>query len=256
MSIQTDVAVEIADYVATVTMARNPVNAADRAFRKKLIEVFDELGERKDVRCVVLQSSAKAFSAGVDLKDRPDPELWGDITGTHRLTRETFNAVRECVKPVIGVVDGPAIGFGMVLAISCDIIVAAENAWFSMPEINVGLAGGVAAVQSFVPRSLARRLLFTGARITAKELAQFGVLEAVPPERLDAFASALAKELASKSPPALRYAKRSGNFAELMTPTEAYKFEQHYTTMLASSIDGLEARRAMLEKRPPIFTED
>ena len=256
MSENDSIALSVSDYVACVTLARQSVNAVDRLMRYRLIEIFDQLSERKDVRAVVLQSNTKSFCAGVDLKDRPDADMLGDLTQSNRLTRETFNAVRECSKPVIASVNGAALGFGVVLALSCDIIVASDEAWFSMPEINVGLAGGVAALQSFLPRSLARRLIFTGGKISAKELGATGVIDCVPHADLTMHVANLANELAAKSPPAMLYAKRSANMAELMPPGEAYKFEQHYTSMLATSKDGIEARKAMLEKRKPNFMEN
>lgn len=256
MNISDKVLIEVVDRVAIVTLNRTPVNAIDRDMRHSLIHAFDQLGERRDVRCVILCSTTSSFSAGVDLKDRPNPDADGDLTQTNRLTRETLNAIRECAKPVIAAVNGPALGLGAVLAISCDIVVASDQAWFAMPEINVGLAGGVAAFQAFLPRSLARKLIFTGARISAKELGAYGVLDCVPHDTLQKYVRGLATELASKSPPAMRYAKRSAIIAENMSPAEAYKLEQHYTSMLAVSPDGIEARQALLEKRQPVFTED
>lgn len=250
------VTLRVDNFIAYVGLAKEPVNAVDRSMRYQMIEIFDKLSERRDVRVVVIESGTKVFCAGVDLKDRPDPDSAGDLTSTNRLTRETFNSIRECNKPVICKVQGGAMGLGVVLALSCDIIVASEDAWFSMPEINVGLAGGVAALQSFLPRSLARKLIYTGARIDAKELGAYGVIDCVAHAQLDDFVHNLATEISEKSPPAIRYAKRSANLAELMHPAEAYKFEQHYTSQLASSADGIEARKAMLEKRKPVFNEN
>lgn len=256
MEASASVRVEVVDFVATVTLCRAPVNAADRPMRSQLIATFDNLSERKDVRSILMLSSCRAFCAGVDLRDRPDPNDAGDLTSTHRLTRETFNAVRECAKPVVVGVNGAAIGFGVALAAACDIILAADDATFAMAEINVGLAGGVSMLQSWLPRSKARELLFTGDPVSASALGAMGVVECVPAAELHARAEAVARKIAGKSPTAIRYAKRSANFAELMAPGEAYKFEQHYTTALASSVDGMEARRAFLEKRAPRFVED
>ena len=251
-----DLTVEIKDYVARVTMSAAPVNAVSRAMRERLVTAFDTLSERKDVRVVILRSSLKSFCAGVDLKDRPDPMVEGALPMTNRLTRETFNAVRECAKPVIAAVNGPALGFGLALVAACDILVAADDAWVSMPEINVGLAGGGAMLQELLPRSLARRLFFTGDRITTAELGRMGVLECVASDQLAQRVDAIAVQLAGTSPQALRYAKRSLNTAELMPQGEAYKLEQHYTTLLAASPDGVEARQAYLEKRMPVFRQD
>ncbi len=136
------------------------------------------------------------------------------------------------------------------------MVYAADDATFAMTEINVGLAGGVAMLQAWLPRSKARELLLTGDPIKAAALGAMGIVECVPAADLRGRAMAVAAKIAEKSPTAVRYAKRSANFAELMPAGEAYKFEQHYTSMLATSKDGVEARQAFLEKRSPRFRED
>ena len=137
------VSLEVSEYVAVVRLDKPPVNALDRATRQRLIEVFDEISERTDIRVAILTGTGKYFCSGADLKDRPDADKPGDFLGHNRLTRETGNAIRECAKPVIAAVNGPALGAGFGLMAACDIFLASEDASFAMPEINVGLAGGV-----------------------------------------------------------------------------------------------------------------
>jgi len=115
--------VEVADFVATVTLARPPVNAQNRRFREEIIAIFDTLSDRKDIRAVVLTGDGKTFSAGADLKERPSLEEAGSYPRHNRVVRGSFDAVMECEKPVIAAINGAAIGAGCVLALCCDILI-------------------------------------------------------------------------------------------------------------------------------------
>jgi enoyl-CoA hydratase len=139
----TTIRVEVADLVATVTIDRPPVNAQNSAFRDEIVRVFDVLHESDEVRAIVLTGAGKTFSAGADLKDRPDAARPGAFPRHSRAVRAGFDCVMECGKPVIAAVNGAAIGAGCVLALVCDIILVAEDAFMSMTEVDVGLAGGV-----------------------------------------------------------------------------------------------------------------
>lgn len=246
---------DVADFVATVTLARPPVNAQNRRFREEIIAVFDALNDRTDVRAVVLTGAGKTFSAGADLKERPGlSEDVGAYPRHNRIVRESFNAVMECEKPVIAAINGAAIGAGCVLALCCDILVAAENAYLAMTEVDVGLAGGVSHVRRFFGESDARLLIYTARRISGAELYRMGVVSAcVPADALLATAQGIAAEIASKSPLAVRAAKRSFNVTEELPLRDGYRFEQSQTIALASSEDTKEAQRAFVEKRKPIF---
>lgn len=245
---------EVSDFIGVVTLDRPPVNAFNREMRHRLIEVFDEISDRDDVRVAILRSAHKVFCAGADLKDRPDPTIPGVFGAHNRVTRETGNAIMECAKPVIAAVNGAALGLGFALMAHCDIMLASEDAFFGMPEIDVGLAGGAAMLKTILGRSHMRRLFFTGRRIPAAELYRMNVLEMVTaPDRLMPEAMAIAAEIAGKSPLAVQYAKNSCNIADLMPSRDAYRFEQGYTVALSKTEDAVEARRATLEKRPPVF---
>lgn len=248
------VLMEISDGVALVTLSRPPVNALNRAMRHEIVATFDEISERDDIRCAVLTGAGKVFCAGADLKDRPDPDIAGDFLEHNRITRETGNAIRECAKPVIAAVNGVALGAGMGLVASCDILYAAEEATFGMPEINVGLAGGASMLRTLFGRSTMRRMFYTGQRLTAHELLRRNVLEEVlPAEQLLPVTMALAREIAEKAPLAIAYAKRACNMVEVMPQRDAYRFEQEFTMALSRTEDAREARMAFLEKRKPQF---
>ncbi len=248
------VTLAVADGIAVVTLNRPPVNAVNGALRYRLIEIFDEINDRDDVRVAVLTAAGKVFSAGADLKDRPDPTKPGAFWQHNRITRETGNCIRECSKPVIAAVNGTALGAGFGLMAACDIMFAAKGAMFAMPEIDVGLAGGVAMVTALLGKSRTRRLIMTGMRISAEELYRLGVIEAaLPPDQLLPEVMKVAAEIASKAPLGIRYAKNSCNMAELMPERDTYRFEQNFTYELAKTEDSKEARRAFAEKRKPVF---
>ncbi|MBT2336408.1 enoyl-CoA hydratase/isomerase family protein [Variovorax paradoxus] len=245
---------EVSDYIAVVRLDKPPVNALDRATRRRLIEIFDEVSERSDVHVAILTGTGKFFCSGADLKDRPDAQKAGDFLDHNRWTRETGNAIRECAKPVIAAVNGPALGAGFGLMASCDIFLASEDATFAMPEINVGLAGGVSMLRTLVGRSFTRRMFFTGMKVPAAELYRRGVIdEVVPAEQLMPLAMEIAQEIASKAPLAIAYAKQAANMMDLMPQRDGYRFEQNITMALAKTDDAQEARKAFLEKRKPVY---
>ncbi|MDQ0608186.1 enoyl-CoA hydratase [Variovorax sp. W1I1] len=245
---------EVSEHIAVVRLDKPPVNALDRATRRRLIEIFDEVSERTDVRVAVLTGTGKFFCSGADLKDRPNAEKAGDFLDHNRWTRETGNAIRECAKPVIAAVNGPALGAGFGLMASCDIFLASEDATFAMPEINVGLAGGVSMLRTMVGRSFTRRMFFTGMKVPAAELYRRGVIdEVVPAEQLMPLAMEIAQEIASKAPLAIAYAKQAANMMDLMPQRDGYRFEQNFTMALARTEDAQEARNAFLEKRKPVY---
>src|SRR5216683_7030727 len=166
---------DVDDGIATVTFDRPPVNAQNRRTREELVQIFDTLSDREDVRVVILTAAGDVFSAGADIKERVDlVREPGDYPRHNRLVREFFNSVTDCAKPVIAAVNGPAIGAGFILMLSCDIMLASDNAYFAMPEINVGLAGGARFLMEHVARSRVRAMYFTGRRMSAAELYRLG----------------------------------------------------------------------------------
>ncbi|AQZ53037.1 enoyl-CoA hydratase/isomerase family protein [Martelella mediterranea] len=254
MQSKDNVIVELQGMVALVTLRRPPVNALNRNTRYEIISVFDEISQRDDIRAAVLTGAGKHFCAGADLTDRPDPEKPGDFLEHNRVTRETGNAIRECRKPVIAAVNGAALGAGLGLMASCDIYYASEEAVFGMPEINVGLAGGASMLHSLFGRSTTRRMFYTGVRLSAAELKARSVIEEVTTAQdLVPTAMAVAQEIAAKAPLAITYAKEAANMVENMPQRDAYRLEQNYTMALSKTEDAQEARRAFLEKRPPVF---
>ncbi len=247
--------VVVADHVATVTIAAPPVNAQDRRFREECIRIFDVLGADPAVRAIVLAAEGRAFSAGADLSERKaildEP---GGFARHNRLVRAAFDCVIECPKPVIAAVHGAAIGAGCVLALVCDILLVAEDAFLSMTEVDYGLAGGVRHVLRAFSPSDARLMIYTARRVPGPELLRMNVASAcVPRERLPDEANAIAATIAAKVPLAVIAAKRSFGLTEEMPLRDGYRYEQGQTAALAETEDTQEALAAFREKRKPVF---
>lgn len=248
--------VEVADFIATVTFDRPPVNAQNRETREEAIAIFDQLSDREDVRVVVLTGAGKTFSAGADVKERvglvQEP---GDYLRHNRLTREFFYAVADCTKPVIAAVNGPAIGAGFALMLACDIMLMSDTAYGVMPEVDVGLSGGQSFIMEHLSKSKARWMYFTGAKVPAQEFHRLGIVEQVlPAEALLPAAMAMARIIAAKSPIAVQSAKRGFNTVAEMPVREGYRYEQSITVALSHTADAKEAQKAFVEKRKPVFT--
>ncbi len=135
-----------------------------------------------------------------------------------------------------------------------DIWVCSEEAYVSMPEINVGLAGGVSFLQRVFSQSRARRMFFTGMQVSAAELYRLGLVEAcLPAAELMPYAMNIAHEIAGKSPVAIRLAKEAARLTEVMPLRDAYRYEQGNTVALSKTEDSREAQAAFLEKRKPVY---
>jgi enoyl-CoA hydratase len=251
----TCIKLEVADYIAVVTMNRPPVNAQNRAFREELTWVFDTISDREDVRVAILTGVGNMFSAGADIKERPNlVNTPGDYVRHNRITRECFYSIKECAKPVIAAVNGPAMGAGFALMVFSDIMLASDTAFVNMPEIDVGLSGGMRMLRELFPKSKARRMFFTGERVSAPELYRMGIIEAcVPRDQLMDEAMKIARTIAAKSPLAMRLAKEDANTIEEMSLRDAYRYEQNITVALSKTEDAREAQMAFIEKRKPVF---
>jgi enoyl-CoA hydratase len=245
---------DVADYVALVTLDNPPVNALPMETVQELTDIFDTFNDRDDVRVVVLTGAGKAFCGGADLKQRPDFTIPGTRARRNRLVREVAYCIADNAKPTIAAVQGAALGAGLGLVAACDIIVASERAVFGLPEVDVGLMGGGKHAARLFPHSLVRRMMLTGYRVPAEEAYRRGVIEAaLPHDELMPWAMDLARQIASKSPLATRYAKDSMRTIENMTLRDGYIYEQGNTARLSTSHDAGEAVRAFMEKRAPVF---
>lgn len=243
-------------HVAVLTMNSPPVNALTRVLNDELTMALDRISETDQIRAVVLTGAGKVFCAGADLKGRADVIKGpGDLLAHSRRTRECFHAIRECAKPVIVAINGAALGSGLAIIASADILLASERATIGLPEIDVGLMGGMRHAMRLFSHSRLRRMALTGYRVSAEELYRTGVIEAcTAPEALLTTALELAQTIAAKSPISTRMAKHTMNVIEDMSLRDGYRYEQDMTAIIARTDDAREAQAAFREKRAPVFT--
>src|SRR4051812_26021898 len=155
----TQLEVQIADYVATLTLNAPPVNALTRTLNDELTIALDRISELDEVRVVVLTGAGKIFCGGADLKGRAENIKGpGDLRAHSRRTRECFHAIRECAKPVVAAINGPALGSGLAMVASSDILVASDKALIGLPEVDVGLLGGARHAMRLFSHSRLRRM--------------------------------------------------------------------------------------------------
>jgi enoyl-CoA hydratase len=248
--------VEAHGRTVVVTMARPPVNAVNQAMYLEIRELFSRMDElAPTARAVILRGEGKHFCAGNDLQEflSLSPK---NSPGRMTLVRAAFNAIYDCSVPVIAAVHGSALGTGLAIAGSCDLVVAAESASFGTPEVGVGVMGGAKHLSRLVPQQVVRLMYFTADPLPASELKAYGGVTAVVPDDqlLDA-ALELAARITRHSAVALRAAKESLNSIEYADLKIGYELEQRHTTRLSGTADSAEARRAIVEKRPPTFQE-
>ncbi len=253
-----DLHVEVSDHIATVTLDRPPVNAVNTGTFAEIIDVFAGFNDDRDVRVAIFTAAGdRAFMAGVDLqsvgpRDRRLEVPASLVTDPARMARDAMWAITDCAVPVIGAINGPALGAGLAFAACCDMLIASDNARFGTTEINVGLLGASSHLLLMVGRHKAREMFFTGEQVPAAEMHRLGaVREVVPRAELVETARDLALALAAKSPIALRLAKESMNRVEFLPLKDAYRTEQDYTARLLNFEDAAEARQAYMEKRDP-----
>jgi enoyl-CoA hydratase/carnithine racemase len=250
----TEVRVTVQDHIALVTMDNPPVNAQSRALADQLTAVMDRISDTDDIRVAVLTGEGRVFCAGADLKGREGLRAPGALPAHSRRSRELYHSIRECAKPVIAAINGPALGAGLGIAASCDILIASEKGSLGLPEIDVGLLGGGKHTMRLFGHSLMRRMLLTGYRVPGAELYRLGIVEAcVPPGDLLPTAMEMAKLIASKAPLATRLAKHTANTIEDMSLRDGYRYEQDMTAQMAKTEDAREAQLAFIEKRAPVF---
>ncbi len=251
----TQLKVSISDHIATLTMDSPPVNALTRVLNDELTLALDRISEMDEVRVVVLTGAGKVFCAGADLKGRAEIIKGpGDLPAHSRRTRECFHSIRECAKPVIVAINGAALGSGLAMCASADILVASEKGTLGMPEVDVGLLGGARHAMRLFSHSRLRRMALTGLRVDGAELYRLGIVEAcTTPENLMPTALELARTIASKSPVSTRMGKHTLNVIEDMSLRDGYRYEQDMTAAIGKTEDAKEAQLAFKEKRAPQF---
>ena len=238
--------------VAEVVLNRPPVNALNAAGWNGLAAEIHALGERPEVRVIVVRAEGRGFCAGVDIKElAANDKLILDVNAGNYAT---FKAVHLNKVPVIAAVQGFVLGGGIGICGAADIVIAAEDATFGLPEVDRGAMGGAAHLQRMFGVQKTRYLFFTGDMIGAPEALRLGAIErVVPRDQLRDTALEIAVKIAAKSPAMIRIAKEALTGIEDGDLEAKYRWEQGFTLQAYMSPDSGETRSAFVEKRDAKF---
>ncbi len=238
----------INDGVAEIAMNVPPVNAFGFKHLELLAQKVTSFGEDSTVRVVLIYGEGRGFCGGSNIKEiAENPDC---ISNVNRAAFGAFKAIHHCKVPVISAVHGFALGTGAAIVGASDIVIAAEGAKFGLPEINVGMLGGASHMLRILPLSKVRTMYYTGRPIDAEEMYRLGAVETVvPSDNLLGTARELARDIASKSPIGLRFAKEALNAIEPVDLERNYRFEQGYTFEISQLDEGRESRKAFNEGR-------
>lgn len=243
-------------HIALLTLDRpEALNAISTEMAEQVTATVGHLAVDPGVSVVVLASSSpRAFSVGADLKERAG--FTTEQLLAHRdISRAAYRSVLDLPMPTVAAVDGYALGGGLELALSCDLIVASRAAVLGLPEVSVGLVPGGGGTQLLTRRlgwSRAASLIFTAARISAESAQQLGLVDRIATtEDVRHDAIALAEQIAANSPVALREAKRAMRNGSGRPIEEALDIEDRSWRATATSADREEGIAAFNEKRVP-----
>lgn len=218
------------DHVRVVTMEHGKVNALPVSDWYAVAHALDEAGRDPQTHVVVLRAEGRGFNAGVDIREMQDTSGFQALLGANAGCYAAFKAVYECAVPVIAAVNGHCIGGGVGLVGNSDVVVASDDAYFSVPEVNQGALGAATHMARLVPQHMLRTLYFTAGKISATILLQFGsVHRVVPRDELDEAALEVARVIAGKDTRVIRAAKEAINGIDPVDVNKSYRFEQGFT---------------------------
>jgi 2-(1,2-epoxy-1,2-dihydrophenyl)acetyl-CoA isomerase len=256
--------VRVADSAATVELNRPyALNAWNHQLGADLLMALRAVADDAAIRAVVITGAGRAFSSGADLKDltggasTPDghPDVYTTLTERYH---PIMHAIRELPKPVIAAVNGPAVGIGCSLALCCDLIVAAESAYFLLAFVNIGLVpdgGSSLFVPSRVGMARASEMSMLGERLGAAQALEWGLINRViADERLHAETAALAARLAAGPTRSYAGTKRQLNSWLYARMPEQLELEARIQQEMAGSADVIEGVSAFVEKRAARFS--
>ena len=240
--------------IADVVIAAPPVNALDVAGWFELADTITRAGRDSATRAVILRAEGRGFCAGVDIKELAADPTHQALIGVNRGCAAAFAAVYDCEVPVVAAVHGFCLGGGIGLTGNADIIVAADDATFGLPEVDRGALGAATHLARLVPQHKMRAMVYLAENATAAELHEYGsVYQVVPRDDLISAAREVAAAIAAKSPTIIRRAKESLNGIDPVDVKRSYRFEQGFTYELSLGTDADEARQAFVEKREADF---
>jgi len=253
-----NILVAVEDHVLTITLNRpDALNALNGTLLTELGNALSDADKDKNVRCIIITGSEKAFAAGADIKEMGEQSFVDMFLSDYFTTEtETITRVR---KPIIAAVSGYALGGGCELAMMCDFIIASDTAKFGQPEINLGVMAGIGGTQRltrFVGKSKAMEMNLTGRFMDAAEAESSGLVSrVVPVGDLLKDAQATAAKIAEKSLITTMAIKESVNRAYETTLREGILFERRVFHSLFATEDQSEGMNAFNEKRQPQFRD-
>jgi enoyl-CoA hydratase len=250
-----NVIVEKDGAVGVVTLNRpQALNALSYALVKELSLAMQALDQDAEVRVIIVTGGEKVFAAGADIKEMAERGPFDELIQERLAYRDKIN---EISKPVIAAVNGFALGGGCELAMSCDIIVAAESARFGQPEVNLGIipgSGGSQRLTHVLGKHRAMELILTGDMLNAADAERLGLVNRVVPGELCLEeAKNIARKIAAKPQLAIKAAKEAVLKAANSALDEGLEFERKSFYLLFASEDRSEGMKAFLEKRKPEF---
>ena len=247
-----------AEKVGIITLNRpKQLNALNGQLMDELGAALKAFDADAKIGCTIITGSEKAFAAGADIGAMAKYSF-ADAYGGDYITRN-WETIRSIRKPVIAAVSGFALGGGCELAMMCDFIIAADNAKFGQPEINLGVIAGMGGTQRltrFVGKSKSMDMHLTGRFMDAAEAERSGLVSrVVPAAKLVQEAMAAAQKIAAKSQVSVMAAKEAVNVAYETTLAEGVRFERRTFYALFATEDQKEGMAAFLEKREPQFRD-
>jgi len=245
--------------IATITLNRPPMNPLNSDIFREIVQAVKEIEADSNVKVIVVNSSGdRAFAAGADVKEMvklTPVEIYDFCQGF----RKACGSLESFALPVIAVIKGLALGGGCELAMSCDLRIAADNAKFSQPEINLGIipgAGGTQRLTRLIGAARAKELIMTGDMIDAATAERYGLVnKVVPLAEVDAAVAELAEKLAAKPRVSLMMAKSSINTGQDVNLGSGLAFEILSFALCSASEDKYEGMTALLEKRKANFKD-
>ncbi|MBI5968338.1 MAG: enoyl-CoA hydratase/isomerase family protein [Deltaproteobacteria bacterium] len=248
----------IEEGIAIVTIDNQPaLNALNAPTLNQLDKTFDDLTKNQEVKGVIITGAGeKSFVAGADISEFLQIK-GNEAPGFMARGQKIFNKIEAFDRPVIAAVNGFALGGGNELAMCCDICIAAENAIFGQPEVNLGLIPGYGGTQR-LPRLIgpgkAKEIIFADERINAQEALRTGLVQRVVPKgQAVEEAKKLLKKILSKGPVAIKMAKKAINEGLKFSLSEGLNLEAQCNGICFGTEDKDEGAKAFLEKRPANF---
>ena len=170
---------EVKNHIGIITFSRSPVNAVSYEANGEIASMFESINDRDDIYVVIFNSKGKGFVAGSDINDFKNFSDEKSLGVYEDANVRSILAIYNCKVPVIAAVHGYALGLGVCLAATCDILVCSTDAYFGQPEVKIGTVGGTGSLSLLMPEKFVRYMAFTGKYISAKKIAEFGSIYAV-----------------------------------------------------------------------------